>query len=265
MRTLLLPGLVMTLLFSCSSEEDKKHEEITLAFNPENGKAVRIHHTFSVNSLSNGDLSTFEMSLSGKANKQENGNILLELRNDSIKMNGTIQGGTVSGSAGGTDTMEGNASLVAMPVFAFKGKTFRSELSPQFDKRSEVQVENGTILDSAENKMQIYLRYPNHPVKAGDTWNKELLIKSGNKMNCSAIYTLKEIMGDTALISVEGKLNGTGESFGNEFTIEGNLKGSFVVHVASGWPLRTELNQDFVLKMAGKELPMKYNIVTRIE
>lgn len=265
MKKIALPLIAICLLSACSGDAPKEKGMIKLEFNPEKGKEININYTFSVNSLSNGDVTTFEMLLSGLAIRNGDGTSTMELTNNKIKMNGAIQGVAVSGSASGPDSVKGDASLVAMPVFAFQGKTFSSVLDPTFDKKSEVQLSAGAIVDSSENKMQILLRYPQHEIKVGDTWNKELLIKAGNKMNCSAVYTLNEIKGDTAIIGIAGKLSGAGESFGNEFTIDGKLTGNFIVNIHTGWPLDSDIIEEFTLKMGGKELPMKYSMRMKIE
>lgn len=267
MKKLLTPLIAICLLSACSGSDPKENGKIKLEFNPEKGKTVRINYTFSVNSIANGDVSTFEMLISGKAEKNEDGSSVMDLKNDHISMTGMIQGVTVKGTAGGIgdDSIQGDASLIAMPVFAFQGKTFRSVLAPTLDKKSEVQLNGETIVDSSENKMQFLLRYPGTEVKVGDTWTKTLLIKSGNKMNCSATYTLSEIKGDTAIVSIDGKLDGKGESFGNEFTIDGKLTGTFIVNIPTGWPLDSDLNEEFTLKMGGKDLPMKYSMKTKVE
>jgi len=79
-------------------------------------------------------------------------------------------------------------------------------------------------------------------------------------MSCAAKYTLNAVKGDSAMISVQGKLSGKGESFGSEFSIDGTLKGNFTVDVATGWPIKTDVDQDFTLKLGGRELPMEYGI-----
>jgi hypothetical protein len=94
----------------------------------------------------------------------------------------------------------------------------------------------------------------------GDTWEKEIIIKTGNKMNCHAKYTLTEVKGDTANISISGNLFGSGEKFGNAFSIDGKINGTFSVDIKTGIPIKTNTDQEFTLKMGGKDIPMKYNI-----
>jgi hypothetical protein len=261
-KKLLLPVSFLVILFSaCSNDAGKGTSgKIKLAFHPVKEKPVRITYDFKVSQLSSGDVTSFRMVLEGKGETAANGMVMLELKNESIQMSATLQGKEVSGSAAGPDSLTGDAKLVAMPVFGLIDRTYRSMYTSQLDKKSEVQVKDGAIIDSSENKMQFFLRYPAGEVAAGDTWERQIVIKAGNKMNCQAKYTLKEIKGDTATIGMEGKLFGEGESFGNEFTMEGKLSGTFRVDVQTGWPLDTEINEVFTLKMGGRDIPMNYAI-----
>jgi hypothetical protein len=264
MKKLLLLSSI-ALFAACGGDTKENNGKIKLELNPEKDKAIKISYSFSVNSVSNGDITKFDMQLSGTGEKNEDGTITVELKDDNISMSGTLQGKEVKGSATGPDSISGDAKLVAMPVFAFQGKIFRSVFTPQFDKRSEVEINMGEVGDSTENKMQFLIHYPNHEVGVGDSWEKELVIKSGSKMSCSAKYTLKEVSESNATISIDGKLYGKGESFGNEFTIDGKLTGTFIVSLATGWPTDTDINQEFTLKMGGKDLPMKYSMKSKVE
>jgi hypothetical protein len=264
MKKLLLLSSI-AFLAACGTDTKESNGKIKLELNPEKDKAVKINYSFSVNSVSNGDITNFEMQLSGTGEKNEDGTVTIELKNDNISMSGTLQGKEIKGSATGPDSVTGDAKLVAMPVFAFQGKIYRSVFTPQFDKKSEVEINMGEVGDSTENKMQFFIHYPNHEVAVGDTWEKELSIKSGSKMSCSAKYTLKELNETTATISIDGKLYGKGESFGNEFTMDGTLTGTIIVSLATGWPTDTNINQDFTLHMGGKDLPMKYGIKEKVE
>lgn len=267
MRILIPIFVSAAVLFTaCGSDKEKENAgKVKLSFQPQKDKAVKVNYFFSVNSVSSQAITSFDMKLSGKGETDASGNVMLEFTNDDISMDADIQGQKVKGSAIGPDSVTGDMKLVAMPVFSLVGKKYRSMYSSQMDKQSEVQLNSDGTVDSIENKMQLLVRYPDHEVAVGDSWEKSIVIKSGNKMNCMAKYTLKELKGDIAVISIEGKLDGKGESFGNEFTIDGKLSGMFTVSITTGWPLETTVEQDFSLKMGGKDLPMKYSIKSKIE
>ncbi len=256
------------LLVGCGNSEEPKEEKsgkIKLEFKPIAGKQIKMNYQFSVNQVTSGDLTAFEIEMSGRGGINENGDIVLDLKNDKIKMSGNIQGVAVSGSASGPDSLTGDAKLVALPIFALEGNTYRSSYDSHLNKKNEVRISDGAIVDSTENKMQFLIRYPNQEIAVGDTWDKEIVIKAGNKMNCSAKYTLKEVHEEFAVISVEGKLYGSGDKFGNEYTMEGKLTGTITVDVITGWPIDSDTHQEFILKMGGKDVPMKYDIKCKVE
>ena len=271
MKNILLFALIVSniLFVSCGNtehtEENEANGKIKLELKPTPGKPLKINYQFSVNQVASGDVTSFEMEMTGKCETNVEGEIVLEMKNDKIKMSGSLQGVNISGSASGPDSLVGDAKLVALPIFTLEGNTYRGIYDAYLYKKAEVRVNQGEIIDSTENKMQFLIRYPSTEIKVGDVWEKEIVIKAGNKMNCSAKYTLKEIHGDFAIISMEGKLFGSGEKFGNEFSMEGKLTGTITVDITNGWPIESNTHQDFILKMNGKDIPMKYDIKCKIE
>ena len=258
----------LLLMAGCNNSTDAPKEntdKIKLAFKPVPGKQVRMKYAFSVNQVASGELTAFELDITARGGTNENGDIVVDMTNDKIRMSGTIQGVAVSGSASGPDSLTGDAKLVALSVFTLEGNTYRSIYNSQLKKKSEVRMDKGAIVDSSENKMQFLVVYPDKEIGIGETWQKELVIKAGNKMNCSATYTLKELHEDFAIITIDGKLYGSGEKFGNEFSMEGKITGTITVDITTGWPIITDAHQDFILKMGGKDIPMKYDIKCNIE
>ncbi len=270
-KKLLFCSFIATSLLNigCGNSDTPKGDEtpgkIKLEFKPVSGKQVKMNYQFSVNQVTSGDLTAFEIEMSGHAGTNENGEIVLDFKNDKIKMSGKLSGKEVSGSASGPDSLTGDAKLVALPIFALEGNSYRSIYDNELNKKNEVRMSEGAIVDSTENKMQLLIRYPNQEIAIGDTWNKEIVIKAGNKMNCSAKYTLKEIHDEFAVIAMEGKLYGSGEKFGNEYSMDGKLTGTITVDISTGWPIDSETHQEFILKMGGKDIPMKYDIKCKVE
>ncbi len=269
MKKLLFSFLYATalLFMGCGNNETSEMNsgKIKLEFKPVSAKQIKMNYQFTVNQVTSGDVTAFEMDITGNAGTNENGQIILDLKNEKIKMSGNIQGTKVSGSASGSDSLIGDAKLVALPIFTLEGNTYRSIYDAQLNKKSEVRMDAGAIVDSSENKVQFLIRYPSGEIAVGHTWEKEIIIKSGNKMNCSAKYTLKEIKGNNAIISMDGKLFGSGEKFGNAFSMEGTLKGVITVDITTGWPVLSDTHQEFILKMGGKDVPMKYDIKCKVE
>jgi hypothetical protein len=262
MKKLLNFFLISIVLISCGSNEN---EPIHLQFNPEVGKSLHIKYDFEVNSVSSQAITHFSMVLNGKVLSNEKSQVTVELKNDSVSLVGNIQGKEIKANAHQTDSIDSDAKLLASSVFTYLNKVYRSVYTNQFDKKYDLQMDGEIIVDSSENRVQFFIRYPANSIKIGDSWNAELLIKSGNKMNCSATYTLVSVKNEIANIIVSGKLYGSGDSFGNAFTIDGKLDGSFSVDIKSGIPLSTDINEEFTLKLGENIMPMKYAIHSTVE
>jgi hypothetical protein len=253
----------LMLLVSCGNKESDN--EVMLSLHPDAGKKIKLNYVFSVSQLKSGDVTTFSMDLSGNYGKDEGNNTFMQLTNENVGLSGNVKGQAIEAVANGTDTLENEVRLVAMPVFNLAGKTFKSVFDPQFNRLAEFQVSNGNFVDSTESKVQMLLRYPEGKVTVGQTWERDIVIKTGNKMNCSAKYTLREIKGDSALISVEGKIYGKGQSFGNEISFDGKLNGNFNVNIKDGTPWSFELSEEFNLSMNEEKIPMNYTISARFQ
>jgi len=259
-KLFLLISVIGLGLSGCSSENaEKKSDKINLSFHPDNNKPLKMNYEFAVNSITTGNMTRFVMALSGTSLIDSNDIATLIMQNDKISMNGVIGGKEVNFEAGTKDSIPADVGMVLTPIFTLLHKKFQSSYDSRLNKLSEVCLREGGI-DSAENKMQLFIRYPDSAVAIGDSWNKELVIKAGNKMNCSAKYTLKEVKSNIATISMVGILTGKGESFGHDFTIDGEVTGTFTVDLKTGWPINTDIDQDFVLNLSGQKIQMKYAI-----
>ena len=262
MKYFLFLGLTGILILNgCSqgSEANKNENRIMLSFDAGKSKPVKMRYDFTVNALTTGNRTHFAMELSGEAETRDKDNIEIELRNDKITMDGLIGGKQMSFTAGTKDSVPNDVAMVLTPVFSLLNRKFKSSYDSRMHRNSEVMLTDDGI-DSSENKMQFFVRYPDSTVAVGDSWERELIIKSNNKMNCSAKYTLKEVKDGKATITMSGKLTGKGESFGHEFTIDGSLSGTILSDVKNGWPLDTDIKEEFILDLSGQKIKMEYLI-----
>ncbi len=260
MKTLLTFITLLSICFYGCDPGGPMDGKLSLKFQPAQNSRVKMNYDFMINSPTTGNKTAFKIELSGIAAFATNGEIVLRLKNDHISMDGIVEGKPVSLVAGNDDSISTELKMVIGSVFSLLNKEFVSTYDVKLNKTSEVVLNDSTGTDKSENRMQFFLRYPDSAVKVGDTWQKELIIKSGNKMNCSATYTLKELQDSIAVISITGILSGEGETFGHAFSIDGKLNGTFRVDLVSGWPLRTEVNQDFTLSVQEKKILMQYEI-----
>jgi hypothetical protein len=256
---------VFLFFLSCGSESNQSADDgkTKLQFRPFPSGKLKIDYKISVNNLSEGESTNYILKMSGKVDTLNN-QALLELKNDAISMKGVLFNKEVSAEAGSPEKLPDTLHMVTAPVFSFLDKKFKSCYDQQLNKLWETQISDSGFVDSTENRFQIFLRYPQYGLAVGDSWEKDLVIKSGNKMNCAAKYTLKEIKGDKAVITVEGKLSGKAQSFGHDFVADGKLTGTFTVDIKTGWPLKSEVEQAFLLTMDGKESQFNYVISSEI-
>jgi hypothetical protein len=258
--------LIFTLFASaCGGDhKDNGSDKVKLALDPGKDLPLKMSYEFIVNALTTSQTTRFVMDISGTAATHAADNIEMNLQNNAITMEGTIGGRQLKFAAGTSDSVPNDVAMVLTPFFSLHNKKFKSVYDYRMNKISEVMVRDSSM-DSAENKMQFFLRYPDSAVSVGDSWNRELEIKRNNKMNCSAKYTLTEVKDGKGTITIDGKLTGSGESFGHEFTIDGGLKGTFTVDLKTGIPLMTDITEEFTLDLDGRKVQMKDQIKHKVE
>ena len=254
-------AMLSVLLAACGGGVKKENDKVKLAFQPGSGKAFKMVYEFSVEAT--GDKPRYVIELSGTASKKDEGEVVLSTTNDKIYMDGSIGGKEVKFTAGTSDSIPQDVAMAVAPVFSLLNKKFETTYDLHLNKLSEVMVREGGV-DSTSNKMQFFVRYPDSAVGVGESWEKEILLEPNGKKDFSAKYTLKEVKDGMATITVDGKLTGKGENFGHEFSLEGTVTGTVKVDIATGWPVDTDLSQDFTLDLGGKKSQIKYHVKSTV-
>ncbi len=253
------------LIYGCSNSSSEK-EKIVLTFQPKVGSKIQIDYSFTVNSVSSKAVTTFNILARGNTNTNEKKDIILDLKNNDILLDAIIDGKKFLGSSNKIDSLNEEVKAIALPVFGVANKFYRTTYDSQFHKKSEIETDAaGNLIDTTENRIQFLINYPDNEIAVGDKWEKELLIKAGNKMNCSATYTLDSIFDNSAKITIQGKLYGKGESFGYKFDIAGELKGYFIVNKETGMPILANITEDFTIDMNEQKHPISYVIIYSIK
>jgi hypothetical protein len=262
MKKYFLYSVIASLTIAACGTADtstKTNDTLKLVFNPESGKGIKMNYEFTVNSVSQNNKLHFTLQMTGVTTKKSDNEIGLDITNNNSLVDGNVNGKEISYKA--NDSIPSDIKMVTTSVFSLNGKIFNSVYNSRLEKLEEkLQSDTAANSDPVENKMQFFIVYPDSAIKIGDNWKKQFQIKSGNKMNCDATYTLKSITDGKATIDLSGKLDGNGETFGHEFKIDGNLTGTIIVEVATGWPIETNIKQNFKLDLNGQILPMEYII-----
>jgi hypothetical protein len=272
MRTLIRYGSpCMIVLFLASLAEscgqgasNGGSDKVKLALDPGKELPLKMHYEFTVNALTTNQTTHFVMDASGTAATHAADNVEFMVQNNAISMDGVIGGRQMKFTAGTNDSVPNDVAMVLTPFFSLLNRKFTSSYDYRMNKVSE-RMARDSGSDSTENKIQFFIRYPDSAIHVGDTWTRELDIKTNNKMNCSAKYTLTEVKDGKGTVTIEGPLSGQGESFGHDFKIDGALKGVFTVDLKTGIPLSTEITEDFTLDLSGQKIQMKDIIRHTIE
>lgn len=125
-----------------------------------------------------------------------------------------------------------------------------SKLAPRGGKNIEESMNGSTV------------PFPLKPVKIGETWkgdvDKDL---AGTVAKISSTYMLKEIKGDVATITVEGKINKMPEA--KEI---GTMSGTFDIELLTGWTsvANIKMKMDVEADQSGTKIPMKVDTDMKI-
>jgi len=122
------------------------------------------------------------------------------------------------------------------------------------------QYNDSSIRNSMQQAFNVY---PDKPVRPGDKRNKTLNISSGNMTGiaCNTAYTLKDVTGGTAHISMTATLNGNTNTPAGSIAISGTETGSMNMDVATGLVSEMKMHQDVKMKIPGfGDIPMTNEI-----
>src|ERR1051326_1570423 len=149
---------------SCKQNPGKQEEnKVKLSFQPGKNKPVKMNYEFTVNSVTTGNMTHFSIALSGTSDMDDQGDIILMMKNDKIKMDGIIEGKEVNFEAGTNDSIPKDVGRVLIPVFSLLNEKFKTTYDSRLDRIAEVRMKEDRI-DSTDNKMQLLLRYPDSAV-----------------------------------------------------------------------------------------------------
>lgn len=160
---------------------------------------------------------------------------------------------------------------------AFKnmvGKAFTMTVSPDgeivnIDGLKDILPTGAAGFDENTMKQTMQMSfnfYPDKPVKPGESWNKKTTMNiQVLTMSIDSKYTLKEVKGDNAIVSVDSKITmdpGTSsEMQGMKMDMSGTQSGTMEVEIKTGQLLSGNLTQKISGKISagGQEMPMDTN------
>lgn len=117
--------------------------------------------------------------------------------------------------------------------------------------------------DMEQSYKQLFLKFPDEPVKVGDTWTEEVRMEMQVPILAKNTYTVKKMSSDSVFIELKGNFetleeNPTVEGASIE-SLDGSQTGILVVDPATGWTIRSRAEQDFVMNVSqqGQQMEMK--------
>lgn len=157
-------------------------------------------------------------------------------------------------------------------VIDFKGtESIKEEIlkdSAAYGKPFDVFLENLSN-EGMKAQFDVFHIYPDKPVKVGDTWNAEWSMSYGITFKINNTYTLRNVVGDTAVIDISGLVstsNSTSKidaknpmaALSKMMTINGKYSGEIKSDIKTGFIYKNEQTFDVKaeINMLGMKLPM---------
>ena len=150
----------------------------------------------------------------------------------------------------------GKVSEITGVDLLLKGMINNMDLPPQADKKQiemmvNQQFGDKSIREMMENLMAIY---PENPVAIGDSWSRSFTLTRGFPAYFESVWTLKEIKDGKATVQLNTKIKGItlppskDRAPTPKYKITGEQSGTYEIDVATGWVLKSKMNQ----KLSGK-------------
>jgi hypothetical protein len=274
---------LVVLISSCSKKEDappgtpRASEAVKLELKLKQGETYKlatdmvqkINMDMGGQKMNMDQTMRFEVGMAVTEVKQD-GNIVTENTYERMmmkqKMNGPVNNEMEIDTKG--DVKKGMMSELLLEQFK---KMIGMKYTMEFDKLANLKSTNlaevmkkmsgGAAKGVEDNMSGSSVPFPANPVKVGETWKGEVTKDlAGTKAKISSSYTLKEVKGDMAIISVDGKIL---KEDGKEM---GSLTGTFDVMISNGWTNNAtiKMKMDMEVTQQGMKIPMKVDTDMKI-
>ncbi|MBL7704118.1 MAG: hypothetical protein JNM21_01105 [Taibaiella sp.] len=197
------------------------------------------------------------------------GNSKIEVVYDLMRMEMKSMGNTIKmSSEDQTPEAQGFRDMVNKPfsmTVSPEGKVVSIDGWESIEKSGAMKSED--LKQSMETSLNIF---PDKAVKVGDTWKKDAAMSMQMfKMNISSTYTLTEVKGNIATITMDSEIkmgqdNNT-QTNGMTMEMNGTQKGKMDVELNTGMTLTGNITQDIKgeMQVQGQKMPM--NIKSEIK
>lgn len=268
-----MAAMLLTASVSCNSSDNKNGaasgktgsgDTYDLKFNLKPGTTYNYDMDVKQNVEAAGNSSTNNLYSKYTFNVKEGaeGNSKMEVIYDVMRTEMKSMGNTIKmSSEDQTPESQGFRDMVNKPftmTVSPEGKVVSIDGWENIDKNGAMKAED--LKQSMETSLNIF---PNKTVKVGDTWKKDAAMSMQMfKMNISSTYTLTEVKGNTATITMDSEIkmgqDGNAQSNGMTMDLKGTQKGKIDVELSTGMTLSGNITQDIKGEMQaqGQKMPM---------
>lgn len=284
-KTIQLSAMAAMLLaasasISCNSSDNKSGaangksssgDTYDLKFNLKPGAAYIYDMDVMQNVEAAGNTSTNNLYSKYTFNVKEaaEGNSKIEVVYDLMRMEMKSMGNTIKmSSEDQTPEAQGFRDMVNKPfsmTVSPAGKVISIDGWESIEKSGAMKSED--LKQSMETSLNIF---PDKAVKVGDTWKKDAAMSMQMfKMNISSTYTLTEVKGNIATITMDSEIkmgqDNNSQTNGMTMEMKGTQKGKMDVELNTGMTLTGNITQDIKgeMQVQGQKMPM--NIKSEIK
>lgn len=138
-------------------------------------------------------------------------------------------------------TLEMNPKGKVLKISGLEGSAALGEQKAQFEQMME----------------QAFGMYPEEPIDIRDSWTQQMNVATQPNMPMSVniTYTLYDRQNGKAIVRIDGDIK-----TGGQVTMEGTMKGEFVVDEATGWTEKGNMTMDISGDMPGGSMTMDAKI-----
>ncbi len=119
-------------------------------------------------------------------------------------------------------------------------------------------VESDDLANNLSSGMQ-FGTYPDHKIKVGESWEKEISPLKTSDMKVIMKYTLLKVAGKKATLGIEGTITANTIE-GNDMKMTGTQTGEMIVNTETGWLIESKIDQEIQMNLEQNGITMPATI-----
>ena len=150
------------------------------------------------------------------------------------------------------------AAKIAESMGMIIGKSYIQVMD---ERGGVIRMDMGNLTDNEDfadnlNSGTQFAIYPDHPVKVGESWEKDISPVEESDMKIHAKYTLLKLSGKQATIQFDGTISANTMQ-DMDLKLEGTQTGEMIVNTKTGWLIESNVDQEIEMDMEqnGQKFP----------